>query len=69
MSSLKDFRLAMTTDFADIDFPASTLSPSSRERSGAGYKLVWAFEQVVTGHAIGMAMPSSFTIWAAFRIL
>jgi inner membrane protein involved in colicin E2 resistance len=58
VSSLKDFRLAMTTDFADIDFPSSTLSPSSRERSGDGYKLVWAFEQVVTGHAIGMAMPS-----------
>jgi inner membrane protein involved in colicin E2 resistance len=58
VSSLKDFRLAMTTDFADIDFPASTLSPSSRERSGDGYKLVWAFEQVVTGHAIGMAMPA-----------
>jgi inner membrane protein involved in colicin E2 resistance len=58
VSSLKDFKLTMTTDFADIDFPASTLSPSSRERSGDGYKLVWAFEQVVTGHAIGMAMPT-----------
>jgi inner membrane protein involved in colicin E2 resistance len=58
VSSLKDFRLAMTTDFADIDFPSSTLSPSSRERSGDGYNLVWAFEQVVTGHSIGMAMPT-----------
>jgi hypothetical protein len=58
VSSLKDFRLAMTTDFADIDFPSSTLSPSTRERSGGGYNLVWAFEQVVTGHAIGMAMPA-----------
>jgi inner membrane protein involved in colicin E2 resistance len=57
VASLKDFRLTMNTDFSDIDFPSSTLSPSSRERSGAGYKLEWAFSQVVTGHAIGMAMP------------
>lgn len=58
VASLKDFRLAMSTDFGDIDFPASTLSPSQRERSGNGWKLLWRFEQVVTGHAIGMAMPA-----------
>lgn len=57
VASLKDFQLAMTTDFADIDFPAGTLSPSARERTTAGYKLAWAFEQVVTGHAIGMVTP------------
>jgi len=57
VASLKDFQLSMTTDFADIDFPAGTLSPSARERDGKGYKLSWAFEQVVTGHAIGMVMP------------
>jgi len=57
VSSLKDFRLAMTTDFGDIDFPASTLSPSQRTRAGNGWNLLWAFEHVVTGHAIGMAMP------------
>ena len=58
VASLKDFRLAMTTDFADIDFPASTMSPSQRDRAGAGWKLLWRFEQVVTGHEIGMGMPT-----------
>jgi Inner membrane protein CreD len=58
VSSLKNFRLAMTTDFAEIDFPAATLSPSQRTRSGEGWKLLWAFEHVVTGHSIGMAMPT-----------
>jgi Inner membrane protein CreD len=58
VASLKDFRLAMTTDFGDIDFPASTLSPSQKERSGEGWKLLWAFDQVVTGHSIGMTMPT-----------
>lgn len=58
VASLKDFELKMRTDFGDIDFPASTLSPSMRERDGAGYRLAWTFQQVVTGHAIGMSMPS-----------
>lgn len=58
VGSLRDFRLAMTTDFADIDFPASTMSPSQRDRHGAGWQLVWRFEQVVTGHAIGLSMPT-----------
>jgi hypothetical protein len=57
VASLRDFALDMTTDFVDIDFPASTMSPNRRERSGSGWKLGWAFEQVVTGHAIGMSMP------------
>ncbi|APR77782.1 Hypothetical protein A7982_03129 [Minicystis rosea] len=58
VASLKDFSLRMKTDFADIDFPASTLSPSTRDRDGTGYRLAWTFQQVVTGHAIGMAMPT-----------
>jgi inner membrane protein involved in colicin E2 resistance len=57
VASLKDFQLSMTTDFTDIDFPAGALSPSSRELAASGYKLDWAFEQVVTGRAIGMVMP------------
>ncbi len=57
VANLKDFELAMTTDFADFDFPPSTLSPSTRERTASGWKLVWAFQQVVTGHAIGISTP------------
>jgi Inner membrane protein CreD len=57
VASLKDFRVTMTTDFADIDFPGGTLSPSTRERRGEGWALGWAFERVVTGKAIGMTMP------------
>ena len=57
VASLKDFDLAMTTDFADIDYPSSTVSPSTRERAGGGWKLAWSFGHVVTGHAIGMKMP------------
>lgn len=58
VTSLKDFSLAMTTDFAEIDFPPSTMSPSQKARAGRGWELGWRFEQVVTGHAIGMTMPA-----------
>jgi hypothetical protein len=57
VASLSDFRVAMTTDFTDIDFPPFVMSPSSRERSGEGWALTWAFDQVVTGHNVGMVMP------------
>jgi hypothetical protein len=58
VASLKDFELKMTTDFAAIDFPAGTMSPSSREQSGGGWTLGWKFSQVVTGHGIGMSAPA-----------
>lgn len=58
VSRLEDFQLTMTTDFADIDYPYETLSPSARERTEAGWTLTWAFEQVVTGHGVGMQMPT-----------
>lgn len=55
---LEDFSLTMRTDFADIDYPHQTLSPATRERTGDGWTLGWRFEQVVTGHQIGMIMPT-----------
>lgn len=53
----KDFELRMRTDFADIDFPAQSLSPSERTREGSGYALVWRFAHLVTGQSIGMVTP------------
>jgi inner membrane protein involved in colicin E2 resistance len=58
VASLKSFHLGMTTDFPDIDFPSGAMSPSAREHAGSGWKLAWNFDRVVTGHNIGMAMPT-----------
>jgi inner membrane protein involved in colicin E2 resistance len=55
---LEQFALTMHTNFQDIDFPSGTLSPSTRERAGAGYRLAWKFAQIVTGNGIGMITPS-----------
>jgi len=57
VTELRDFQLALTTDFADIDYPSFTLSPTSRSRAGEGWNLSWDFNSVVTGHGMGMVMP------------
>lgn len=57
VTSLRDFALTMNTDFHDIDFSASSLSPTARARTPRGEKLVWRFAQVVTGRHMSLEMP------------
>lgn len=58
VENLENFHLAMSTDFASIDFPPMSMSPSEKARAGHGWKLDWRFRQVLTGRSIGMLMPS-----------
>lgn len=58
VGQLEDFELQMTTDFAQIDFPAYTMSPSNKTLTAEGWALVWKFNRVVTGHGVGMVMPA-----------
>ena len=53
----RDFRLAMTTNFADIDFPEGTLSPTEKERTDGGWRLVWDHGTLVASADVGVAMP------------
>ena len=55
---LTNFKLAMATDFTDIDYPQSGLSPSNKARTSDGWQLNWSFEQVVTGRGIGIVTPT-----------
>ena len=57
VDQIDNFTLAMTTDFAAIDYPTYTMSPSDRKESGPGWKLDWAFRRLVTGSGMGMEMP------------
>ena len=54
---VKNFSLAMTTDFTDIDFPPNSISPGAKERSGNGWILKWTYGTLLSGVQIGMAMP------------
>lgn len=58
VSQVKDFLLVAHTDFTGIDFPAGTMSPTSRQREGRGWKLVWQFESLASGQNVGLDMPN-----------
>jgi hypothetical protein len=57
VAQVRDFELAMTTDFEDIDFPESTLSPTEKRRVGEGWELKWDYTNLLSGFQIGMDMP------------
>jgi hypothetical protein len=57
VEQLENFRLSMATDFADIDFPGQTLSPTHKQRTDDGWTLDWNFKSTVTGHGMGMVLP------------
>jgi hypothetical protein len=58
VAQVRDFDLTMTTDFDDFDFPATTISPTSKERAGKGWTLKWVFESLAAGKRIGIAPPN-----------
>lgn len=57
ITEVRNFRLALGTNFVDIDFPEDSISPAQKERSGQGWQLVWEFRRLVSGITIGIVMP------------
>ena len=58
LHELRGFDLTVTTDFAEIDYPRGTLSPSTRaEPTGGGMRATWKYPRLITRQAIGIAMP------------
>jgi inner membrane protein involved in colicin E2 resistance len=58
VANLRNFKMVVTSNFTEIDYPADSLSPSSRQRAGTGWELTWTFAQVLTGQAMGLVMPA-----------
>jgi len=58
VNKIKDFRLAMKTDFDAIDFPDDTLSPSTKTKTHGGWDLTWEFKNLISGYSLGMVMPA-----------
>lgn len=54
---LRNFRLNMTTDFVDVDFPQGGNSPTERSRSGEGWNLAWDYPDVIGAQSIALDMP------------
>lgn len=57
ISEVKNFKLAMRTDFASIDFPDDAISPTTKTRDGDGWLLNWEYRRLVSGVNIAMTMP------------
>jgi hypothetical protein len=57
VNQVKNFSLVLNTNFEEIDFPADSISPTSKERAGTGWKLTWQYSNLLTGFKIGMLMP------------
>jgi Inner membrane protein CreD len=57
VNQVKNFSLAMRTDFDQIDFPQSSLSPTQKTQSGPGWDLKWQYANLLSGVKIGMVMP------------
>jgi inner membrane protein involved in colicin E2 resistance len=57
VNQVKNFSLTMQTDFDQIDFPQSSLSPMQKTQSGSGWELKWQYGNLLSGVKIGMVMP------------
>jgi hypothetical protein len=58
MAQLENFRLTVTTDFADIDYPKGTRSPTSpAKKVDGGMTATWQYPNARTSQAMGIAMP------------
>lgn len=59
VQQLDNFKLTLITDFADIDFPEGTQSPSSRVSTDDGWTLDWSLSSTVTGQGMGVLLPQA----------
>lgn len=57
VTTVRDFVLTVNTDFDDYDFPSGTISASEKNRTAAGWELVWDFQSLVSDFDIGVEMP------------
>jgi inner membrane protein involved in colicin E2 resistance len=58
IDEIKNFNMKITTDFDKIDFPQSTISPTTKNKVGKGWELSWDFKNSVTGKDIGLIIPN-----------
>ena len=57
VEQVRDFHLAMNTNFADVDFPHDALSPTRVEKAEGGRTLHWDYGTLVADAGVGLVMP------------
>ncbi len=56
-SRARDFKLTVDTNFEEVDFPTSSLSPSDKQQTADGWKLTWKFGDLLADSGIAVLMP------------
>lgn len=56
-AEVKDFRLKLTTDFDEIDFPAGTVSPTRHTAKDGRWSGEWEFKSLISSATIGLDLP------------
>lgn len=54
---VRDFHLAMTTNFPEVDFPAGGLSPETHAATADGWRGEWSFDSLVSAANLGVVLP------------
>ncbi len=54
---VEHLRLAMRTNFADVDFPADSISPTRHGATPEGWQGEWEFESLISAAPIGIDLP------------
>lgn len=57
VQQVRDFSLVVSTDFDGFDFPPDSVSPTDKKRDGQGWKLTWAYTNLLSGVQPGLALP------------
>jgi inner membrane protein involved in colicin E2 resistance len=57
VARVRDFELAVSTNFRDVDFAENSLSPSHKQETTEGWDLTWRYGNLVSGYKIALVMP------------
>jgi hypothetical protein len=57
VAQVRDFGLAVTTDFRGLDFRDNSLSPTRERATPQGLELEWGYRNLVSGSQIALVMP------------
>ena len=57
VTQVRDFTLKMNTNFKDVDFPETALSPSDKRETDKGWELIWSYKNMLSGYQIAIVMP------------
>lgn len=64
VNPVQNFHLRMTTNFKDVDFPDSTLAPTTKQMAAKGWQLDWSYKNLLSGYEIAVSMPEKLRLQA-----